>query len=166
MLYEHKIFFFSFLIWDYRTLLFEKSPDFNYQYHCSQLCGLGWELRWELQSDLAPAHQPCKAGTASQMWNFNFPSLRSGKLFLPRGIVWVENKLCKTPGPVQRGHRARGCVCVLSERLLPATESWGYSLEFYSGIVIALSLMFRSRAHLELIFVYGMRKGIYNNYWL
>lgn len=111
-----RFFFFSFLIWDYRTLLFEKSPDFNYQYHCSQLCGLGWELRWELQSDLAPAHQPCKAGTASQMWNFNFPSLRSGKLFLPRGIVWVENKLCKTPGPVQRGHRARGCVCVSCQR--------------------------------------------------
>ena len=51
-----------------------------------------------------------------QMWNFKFPRLKSGELFLPQWIVWVANKLCKTPGPAQRWHTARGCVGVPCSR--------------------------------------------------
>lgn len=149
------------------TLLFEKSPDFNYKYHCSQLVGWGESL--DENSNQTSHHiliSFAKPATC-QMWNFKFPRLKSGELFLPQWIVWVENKLCKTPGPAERWHTARGCVDVSCSRDCcqpPSHEDilLNYILEPFLFYVSYLGL----QATWNWFLFYAMRKGIYNNYLL
>lgn len=159
MLNEHYLFFF--FSHNLRlTLLFERSSDFNYKYHCIQLVGRGESS--DENSNQTSHHIFISFAKLAAVRCGILISRDSevGSCFYLKGLrAWKINF-------VKHRTRARGYVGVSSLRDCCQPESWGYSPKLYSRTILVWSLIFRSTAHLEWIFVYGMRKGMYNNYWL